>query len=85
MAETQAQKIVHQVELDGPKPNLMVTEGSFKGRPVIHILYLDGAGRPMTMGAGKVKMILHALPELLAFYNKNAKGLAVANAVANEI
>jgi len=64
--------IVHTVVLKGPKPQLMIQEGEFKGKPMIHIVFLGGMGKPLSFGTGKAKMILHALPEIVAFYNKNA-------------
>lgn len=70
------EQITHTVVLDGPKPNLMVTEGVFKSRPVCHIIYLDGYGKPLSMGPGKVKMILHAIPQLAAFYEKHKASLS---------
>ncbi len=70
MAEEKS-KIVHTVELDGPRPNIHVAESEFKGRPTINLIFLDGYARPQSMGVGKVKQILHCLPELKAFYEKH--------------
>lgn len=63
-------KIVHTVELDGPRPNIIAHEGTFKNKPMLNLIYLDGYSKPTNMGIGKIKMILHSLPELKAFYEK---------------
>ena len=65
------QKIKHVVELDGPKPNVIAHETTFKGKPMLNLIYLDGYSKPSNMGVGKIKMILHSLPELTAFYEKH--------------
>jgi hypothetical protein len=64
-------KIVHTVTLNGPKPQLLIQEGEFKSKPMLHIVFLGGMGKPLSFGVGKAKMILHSLPEIQAFYDKH--------------
>lgn len=70
MEKQTPEKIVHVVELDGPRPNIHVVEGTFKNRPMLNLIYLDGYGKPFSFGAGKAKMLLHAIKEVEAFYNQ---------------
>ena len=68
-------KIVHTVELHEEKPQLIIQEGTFKNKPMLHIVFLGGMGKPLSFGVGKAKMILHSLPEIVAFYDKNKSAL----------
>lgn len=63
--------IIHTIELFEQKPNLHIVEGTFKGNPMINILFLDSMGKPFSFGTGKAKMVLFALPEIKAFYEKH--------------
>ena len=65
-------KIVHTIELVGTKPELMSSEGEYKGCPMLNIVFIGG-GYPMTLkfGVAKAKMILHSLPEIKSFYDKH--------------
>ncbi len=72
------QKIVHTIELDGPKPELIIQGAkSTKGSPMLQIVYIGQGTYPTVLkfGAGKAKMILHALPEIEKFYQENGSHL----------
>lgn len=72
MAETnpssEKPKIIHTVELNEPRPNILVSPGEYKGNPMLHLVFLDGNAK-LSFGPGKARMILHSLPEIVAFYN----------------
>lgn len=78
MAETQvAQPIVHTIELQGPKPELIIQESSSpNGKPMLQMVYIGGSyPTVLKFGVGKAKMILHALPEIKAFFDKHGHTL----------
>ena len=64
------EKIVHTVELDGPKPDIVCKLDTYKGKPTINVIYIGGSFvSNVKMGPGKAKMILHSIPEIKAFYD----------------
>ena len=74
----QPQKIVHNVELDGPKPEIIIQETmSQNGKsPMIQMVYIGGSyPTVLKFGAGKAKMILHCIPEIEAFFVKHGQHL----------
>ena len=69
--------IKHVVELEGPKPDIIIQETkSQNGKPMLQMVYVGG-GYPTVLkcGVGKVKMLLHCLPELTSFYEEHKGAL----------
>ena len=69
--------IVQTVELEGDKPELIVTEVKApNGSPMIQIDYLGGNyPTRVKFGVGKAKMVLYSLPEIKDFYDKYKRNL----------
>jgi hypothetical protein len=59
--------------LEGERPQLMIQESEYKGRPVLNIVF-TGAGFPTVLkfGPGKAKMMLWATDEIQAFLAKHS-------------
>jgi len=76
----EAKQTVYTVTLNEEKPPLMVGETVYHNNPILNIVF-TGKGYPSTLkvGVGKVRMILHALPELVAFYEKYKGNLSSAD------
>lgn len=68
--------IIHTLELYEPKPNFHIVEGTFKGNPMLNIMFLDSLGKPFSFGVGKAKMVLFAAPEIKTFYEKYKNNLS---------
>lgn len=70
-APTKTIETIKTIRLLGERPSLMVQESKYRDHPLINLIYTGDNPVVMKFGAGKAKMIIWSIDEIVAFYDRN--------------